>query len=73
MTDDDYTPQDNDYIHIKGQKKCACGHPRRVHVRRLIGEPINPKAGGQPRYEHGQCLGVTAAGPMSCECTGYGE
>ena len=67
MMSDDYTPQDNDYIHIKGQKKCACGHPRRVHARRKVGE--EPAV----RYVHGQCLGVTAAGPMSCECTGYGE
>jgi len=66
IADDEGDTHGDDYVGLKGQKKCACGHSRRVHVRRKVREePV--------KYEHGQCLGGTPAGPMSCECMGFGE
>ena len=69
----DVCDRQESYVSIKSLVKCPCGHPRRVHARRQVGEPVNPRAGGQPKYVYLQCLGVTDAGPMSCDCPRFGE
>ena len=65
MKSKDYTPADNDWVGVRPQQKCACGHQRRVHAVKRDSE--------KNIIEYGQCLGGTPMQPMSCECTGFGE
>jgi hypothetical protein len=53
-------------VSLKAQYKCACGHPRKVHV-------VTKREGREKiAVAHGRCLGGTPQQPMSCDCENYG-